>query len=132
MILSGLNSGKTGNSGKSFFFFFRLIKNHFIENLVFKVATKVSKKSVNCHSDWNILSFFSMCLRIAARNPKYCRDVSGLPRIIASCTEFKFTKLMVCSFQTCLDQNRKTAYNLIASHGDVENLIFFAMLMQGL
>jgi len=34
--------------------------------------------------------------------------------------------------KTCLDQNRKTAYNLIASHGDVENLIFFAMLMQGL
>ena len=33
--------------------------------------------------------------------------------------------------QTCLDQNRKTAYDLIASHGDVENLIFFAMLMQG-
>ncbi|KAK2551808.1 Vacuolar protein sorting-associated protein 18-like protein [Acropora cervicornis] len=32
--------------------------------------------------------------------------------------------------KTCLDQNRKTAYNLIASHGDVENLIFFAMLMQ--
>ena len=38
----------------------------------------------------------------------------------------KFTIL-----QTCLDQNRKTAYDLIASHGDVENLIFFAMLMQG-
>ena len=36
------------------------------------------------------------------------------------------------SLQTCLDQNRKTAYELIASHGDVENLIFFAMLMQGL
>ena len=33
--------------------------------------------------------------------------------------------------QTCLDQNRKTAYELIASHGDVENLIFFAMLVQG-
>lgn len=34
-------------------------------------------------------------------------------------------------FQTCLDQNRKTAYDLISSHGDVENLIFFAMFMQG-
>ncbi|XP_031550189.1 vacuolar protein sorting-associated protein 18 homolog [Actinia tenebrosa] len=32
--------------------------------------------------------------------------------------------------KSCLDQNMKTAYELIASHGDVENLVFFAMLMQ--
>lgn len=49
-----------------------------IKNLVFKGATKVTKKSVKFHSDWNVLSFFSVCPRIATRNPKYCRDVSGL------------------------------------------------------
>ncbi|KAK3737231.1 hypothetical protein QZH41_010859 [Actinostola sp. cb2023] len=32
--------------------------------------------------------------------------------------------------KACLDQNRKTAYELIASHGDVENLVFFALLME--
>lgn len=47
------------------------------------------------------------------------------------CLDFKFV-LSALPLQTCLDQNRKTAYDLIASHGDVENLIFFAMLMQGL
>jgi hypothetical protein len=34
--------------------------------------------------------------------------------------------------KTSLDESRRTAYELIASHGDVENLIFLAMLMKGL
>ena len=33
--------------------------------------------------------------------------------------------------KTSLDESRRTAYDLIASHGDVENLIFLAMLMKG-
>ena len=47
------------------------------------------------------------------------------------CTAYQANVIKCTLLQTCLDQNRKTAYDLIASHGDVENLIFFAMLMQG-
>ncbi|EDO47847.1 predicted protein [Nematostella vectensis] len=44
-------------------------------------------------------------------------------------TEFR-RFLAQIKVKACLDQNRKTAYDLIASHGDVENLVFFAMLME--
>ena len=32
----------------------------------------------------------------------------------------------------CLETNRKTVYELIASHGAVEDMVFFATLMKGL
>ncbi|XP_028399921.1 vacuolar protein sorting-associated protein 18 homolog [Dendronephthya gigantea] len=42
-----------------------------------------------------------------------------------------FRKLLATSkVKTSLEESRKTAYDLIASHGDVENLIFLAMLMK--
>lgn len=36
----------------------------------------------------------------------------------------------VLSLQACLNENKLVVYNLIASHGDVEDLVFFADLMQ--
>ena len=33
--------------------------------------------------------------------------------------------------QECVNYNRNTIYDLIASHGDVEDMVFFAVLMQG-
>ena len=33
--------------------------------------------------------------------------------------------------QLCLEQNRHTVYELIDSHGDVEDLVFVAILLQG-
>ena len=35
------------------------------------------------------------------------------------------------SIQDCVNYNRSTIYDLIASHGDVEDMVFFAVLMQG-
>jgi len=32
--------------------------------------------------------------------------------------------------KTCLEHNKQVAYDLLSSHGDTENLIFFSMLMQ--
>lgn len=34
-------------------------------------------------------------------------------------------------FQECVSNNRGVVYDLIASHGDVEDMVFFAVLMQG-
>ena len=34
-------------------------------------------------------------------------------------------------FQDCLSGNVDTVYDLIASHGDIEDMVFFAMLMKG-
>ena len=34
-------------------------------------------------------------------------------------------------FQECVSYNRSTIYDLIASHGDVEDMVFFAVLMHG-
>jgi hypothetical protein len=34
-------------------------------------------------------------------------------------------------FQECIDENKTIMYNLIASHGDIEDMIFFAVLIQG-
>ena len=33
--------------------------------------------------------------------------------------------------QQCLEQNKQVTYDLLSSHGDTENMIFFAMIMQG-
>ena len=33
--------------------------------------------------------------------------------------------------QECVGHNKSVVYDLIASHGDVEDLVFFAVLMQG-
>lgn len=65
----------------------------------------------------------------------YLNDLGGLKEEGAIAKhedlEDEFRKFLAqTKVKTCLDQNRKTAYELIASHGDVENLIFFAMLMQ--
>ena len=39
----------------------------------------------------------------------------------------------MCSYlvQDCLDANKKTIYELISSHGAVDDVVFFAMLMKG-
>eukprot|EP00795_Rhopilema_esculentum_P013011 gene13011-3779_t len=43
-----------------------------------------------------------------------------------------FRKLLAQSkVKHCLEQNRQLTYDLLASHGDTENMIFFAMIMQG-
>lgn len=34
-------------------------------------------------------------------------------------------------FQECVSNNRGVVYDLIASHGDVEDMVFFAVLMRG-
>jgi len=34
-------------------------------------------------------------------------------------------------FQECASENRSMIYDLIASHGDIEDMIFFAVLIQG-
>lgn len=34
-------------------------------------------------------------------------------------------------YQECVSNNRGVVYDLIASHGDVEDMVFFAVLMQG-
>jgi hypothetical protein len=39
--------------------------------------------------------------------------------------------LQILSFQECVSNNRGVVYDLIASHGDVEDMVFFAVLMQG-
>ncbi|XP_065072321.1 vacuolar protein sorting-associated protein 18 homolog [Rhopilema esculentum] len=42
-----------------------------------------------------------------------------------------FRKLLAQSkVKHCLEQNRQLTYDLLASHGDTENMIFFAMIMQ--
>ena len=33
--------------------------------------------------------------------------------------------------QECLEANSKTVYDLLSSHGAVEDVVFFAMLMKG-
>ena len=35
------------------------------------------------------------------------------------------------NFQECLEANAKTVYDLLSSHGAVEDVVFFAMLMKG-
>ena len=52
------------------FFFLRLIKYHVIKNLVFEGATKLPKKSVKFHSDWNVLSFFLIVSKDCYKKPK--------------------------------------------------------------
>lgn len=39
--------------------------------------------------------------------------------------------LVLWCVQECLDVNRKTVYTLISSHGAVEDMVFFATLMEG-
>lgn len=42
-----------------------------------------------------------------------------------------FRKLLIQSrVKQCLEQNKQVAYDLLSSHGDTENMIFFAMIMQ--
>ncbi|XP_068725314.1 vacuolar protein sorting-associated protein 18 homolog isoform X1 [Montipora capricornis] len=65
----------------------------------------------------------------------YLNDLGGIMEeegsVKREALQDEFRKFLAqTKVKTCLDQNRKTAYDLIASHGDVENLIFFAMLMQ--
>ncbi|XP_027053569.1 vacuolar protein sorting-associated protein 18 homolog [Pocillopora damicornis] len=65
----------------------------------------------------------------------YLNDLGGLKEENAKLKyeglQEEFRKFLAqTKVKTCLDQNRKTAYDLISSHGDVENLIFFAMFMQ--
>jgi len=38
--------------------------------------------------------------------------------------------LAVAHVKDCISENRSTVYDLIASHGDIEDMIFFAVLMQ--
>ena len=33
--------------------------------------------------------------------------------------------------QECLEANSKTVYDLLSSHGAIEDVVFFAMLMKG-
>ena len=54
-------------------------------------------------------------------------DVAGHKRLQ---TEFH-TFLRRPVLKECLEVNRKTVYGLISSHGAVEDLVFFATLMQG-
>ena len=54
-------------------------------------------------------------------------DVTGHKRLQ---TEFH-TFLRRPGLKECLEVNRKTVYGLISSHGAVEDLVFFATLMQG-
>ena len=37
---------------------------------------------------------------------------------------------MCCFWQDCVSDNRSLIYDLIASHGDVEDMVFFAELMR--
>ena len=37
---------------------------------------------------------------------------------------------MCCFWQECVSDNRSLVYELIASHGDVEDMVFFAELMR--
>jgi len=37
---------------------------------------------------------------------------------------------MCCFLQECVSDNRNLVYELIASHGDVEDMVFFAELMR--
>ncbi|XP_022804004.1 vacuolar protein sorting-associated protein 18 homolog [Stylophora pistillata] len=65
----------------------------------------------------------------------YLNDLGSLrgkePKPKYESVQEEFRKFLAqTKVKTCLDQNRKTAYDLITSHGDVENLIFFAVLMQ--
>lgn len=39
--------------------------------------------------------------------------------------------VLVFYWQECLDANSKTVYDLLSSHGAVEDVVFFAMLMKG-
>ena len=46
-------------------------------------------------------------------------------------TQEEFRKFLASTkVKTCLEQNPKVAYDILASHGDVANLVFFATLMQ--
>ena len=37
----------------------------------------------------------------------------------------------LCFSQECVNENRSIVYDLIASHGDIEDMVFFAVIMQG-
>ena len=39
--------------------------------------------------------------------------------------------IMYVPLQECLDANSKTMYDLLSSHGAVEDVVFFATLMEG-
>ncbi|CAB4006497.1 vacuolar sorting-associated 18 homolog [Paramuricea clavata] len=59
------------------------------------------------------------------------RDVGEEKRQDFERVQDDFRKLLATNkVKTSLDESRRTAYELIASHGDVENLIFLAMLMK--